>query len=190
MNPTTTIARLSTVGLLWVARLAIALDVCGVNTNYGPDASYKLVGDTTFDYKWGGGAGDIDLNGHAFVSDTGGGNRRVISGAITGTGSVAWSGGGVPQVCPSILSGDKPNTFKGTFTLLNGVLDLDKPAGVDAIPGDLIIGTKGNAVVNLGEVQPDQRRRPTSPWAGRTSAGSTSTDTTRRSPRSPSMPMR
>ena len=97
----------------------------------------------------GGGAGDIDLNGHAWVSDTGGGNRRILGGAILGTGTVAWSGGGVPQVCPSVLAGDKPNTFKGTFTLLNGVLDLDKPAGVDAIPGDLVIGTKGKAMVRL-----------------------------------------
>ncbi len=149
MNQT---AILTTIGLLATAGLACAadfIDVSGVDTKYVADASYKLVGDTTFDYKWGGGAGDIDLNGHAFVSDTGGGNRRVLGGAITGTGSVAWSGGGVPQVCPSILSGDKPNTFKGTFTLINGVLDLDKPAGVDAIPGDLVIGTKGNAMVNL-----------------------------------------
>jgi len=60
----------------------------------------------------------------------------------------------VPQVGPSTLSGDKPNTFQGAFTLVNGVLDLDKPAGVDAIPGDLIIGTKGSAVVRLQK--PDQ----------------------------------
>jgi len=146
------ILALTTIGLLAATGLACAadfIDASGVDSKYVADASYKLVGDTTFDYKWGGGAGDIDLNGHAFVSDTGGGNRRILGGAITGTGSVAWSGGGVPQVCPSILSGDKPNTFKGTFTLINGVLDLDKPAGVDAIPGDLIIGTKGNAMVNL-----------------------------------------
>ncbi|MCX6880491.1 MAG: SGNH/GDSL hydrolase family protein [Verrucomicrobia bacterium] len=145
-------AILTTISLLSAAGLACAtdvIDVNGVDPAYVADASYKLVGDTTFDYKWRGGAGGIDLNGHAFVSDTGGGNRRIIGGAITGTGTVAWSGGGVPQVDNSILSGDQPNTFKGTFTLLNGVLDLDKPAGVDAIPGDLIIGSKGNAMVKL-----------------------------------------
>jgi lysophospholipase L1-like esterase len=142
-------AFLTTISLLAATSLARAIDVSGADTTYITDASYKLVGDATFDYKWGGGAGDIDLNGYAFLCDTGGGNRRILSGAITVIGTVAWSGGNVPQLCPSILSGDKPNTFKGTFTLLNGVLDLDKPAGVDAIPGDLLIGTKGKAMVRL-----------------------------------------
>ena len=94
-------------------------------------------------------AGDLDLNGHAFVMDTGGGNYTVFSGAITGKGAFEWRSGGVPQVAPSILSGDRPNTFQGLFTLSQGVLDLDKPAGVDAIPGDLVIGTTGHAVVRL-----------------------------------------
>ena len=119
------------------------------NATFGQRASYKLVGDAKFGWRTGILAGDIDLNGHALVMDTGGGNRTVFSGAITGKGSLEWRGGRVPQVAPSILSGDKPNTFQGTFTLSKGVLDLDKPSGVDAIPGDLVIGAKDSAVVKL-----------------------------------------
>ncbi len=119
------------------------------NQAFGQEASYRLDGDTKFGWRTGTLVGDIELNGHAFVIDTGGGNRTVFSGAIVGQGSFEWNGGGVPQVAPSILSGVKRNAFQGTFTLSRGVLDLDKPAGVDAIHGDLIVGTKGSAVVRL-----------------------------------------
>jgi lysophospholipase L1-like esterase len=137
------------------AGLARATDITGNHENpneeFGKDASYNLVGDATFGWRTGMVPGDIDLNGHAFVMETGGGNHTVFSGAITGQGSFEWRGGGVPQVAPSVLSGDKPNTFRGTFTLTRGVLDLDKPAGLDAIPGDLIIGTKESAMVQLNK---------------------------------------
>ncbi|MCX6922003.1 MAG: GDSL-type esterase/lipase family protein [Verrucomicrobia bacterium] len=137
---------------------AFAADISGSHENpneeFGKDTSYRLVGDTTFGWRTGTIAGDIDLNGYSFVMDTGGGNLTVFSGSITGQGAFEWCSGSVPQVAPSILSGSKPNTFRGTFTLSRGVLDLDKPASVDAIPDDLVIGSKGNAVVRL--TQPDQ----------------------------------
>ena len=148
--------RVLVLGMLCVvsaAGLICAADITGNHENpneeFGKDASYKLVGDATFGWRTGMVPGDIDLNGHAFVMETGGGNHTVFSGAITGQGSFEWRGGGVPQVAPSVLSGDKPNTFQGTFTLTRGVLDLDKPAGVNAIPGDLIIGTTDSAFVQL-----------------------------------------
>jgi len=145
-------------GILSAAGPAGAVDVSGEhvdpNKDFGKDASYKLVGDTTFGWLSGTQGGDFDLNGHGFVMETGGGNRTVFSGTLSGSGSFQWHGGGVPQVSPSVLSGDKPNTFKGVFTLTNGILDLDKPAGVDAIPGDLVLGTKGDALVKL--VKPNQ----------------------------------
>jgi lysophospholipase L1-like esterase len=135
-----------------------ALHAVDIHGNYespnqalGKPANYKLVGDTTFGWRTGEITGDIDLGGHAFVMETGGGNHTVFSGAISGKGSMEWRGGGVPQVSPSVLSGDRPNTFQGVFTLVRGVLDLDKPAGVDAIPGDLIIGGKGDALVRLDQ---------------------------------------
>jgi hexosaminidase len=81
--------------------------------------------------------------------ETGGGNHTVFSGAISGKGSFEWRGGGVPQVRPSVLTGDLPNTFDGVCTLARGVLDLDKPEGKDAIPGNLIVGSTGGAMVKL-----------------------------------------
>jgi N-acetyl-beta-hexosaminidase len=115
------------------AGLARAADISGEHENptreFGRDANYKLVGDAKFGWRTGTVTGDIDLNGHAFVMDTGGGNHTVFSGAITGQGSFEWCSGDVPQVASSILGGDKPNTFPGAFTLSKGVLDLDKPAG-------------------------------------------------------------
>ena len=155
MNPTHRTAIITTIGLLLAMGLTRAVDVTGEheapNTDFGKDASYKLVGDTKFGWRTAAVAGDIDLNGHAFVMETGGGNHTVFSGAISGPGSFEWEGGGVPQVSPSVLDGDKPNIFKGVFTLTRGVLDLDKPAGVDAIPGDLVIGTKDSAMVRLAK---------------------------------------
>ena len=121
------------------------------NQAFGKGASYKLVGDAEFGWRTGEISGDIDLNGHSLVVETGGGNRTVFSGAITGKGSVEWRGGSVPQVAPSILSGDRPNTFQGVFKLARGVLDLDKAAGVAAISGDLVIGGQGNAMVKLDQ---------------------------------------
>ncbi|MEN9574821.1 MAG: hypothetical protein RL514_2676 [Verrucomicrobiota bacterium] len=140
--------------LLLASRGALpAAEVTGklVNPNqqFGQDANYKLTGNTTFGWMTGTQAGDFDLNGHAFIVETGGGNRTVFSGVIAGMGSVEWRGGSVPQVAPSVLTGRAPNTFKGSFTLVNGVLDLDKPTGVDAIPGNLLIGAKGDAMVKL-----------------------------------------
>ncbi|MCF7734358.1 MAG: family 20 glycosylhydrolase [Akkermansiaceae bacterium] len=140
-------------GLLAVAEWTPAVEISGMheapNTEFGKQVSYRLTGDTTFGWRTAAIVGDIDLNGHALVMETGGGNHTVFSGAITGQGSFTWHGGGVPQVAPSVLTGTQPNTFSGVFTLANGVLDLAKPSGVTAIPGDLIIGTKGSAMVKL-----------------------------------------
>lgn len=121
------------------------------NGTFGPGVAYRLLEDTTFGWRTGTLAGDIDLNGRSFVIETGGGNHTVCLGAVSGAGTFEWRGGGVPQVAPSILSGTRPNTFQGRFILTRGVLDLDKPSGVTAIPGDLVIGTKGDAIVRLAQ---------------------------------------
>ncbi len=136
-------------GQLGLHAAEVAGEILNPTEQFGRDVNYQLKGKATFGWKTGAQGGDIDLNGHALTVETGGGNRTVFSGAISGTGSVEWRGGSVPQVAPSILSGSAPNTFKGPFTLVNGVLDLDKPAGVDAIPGDFVIGTKGDAMAKL-----------------------------------------
>ena len=124
------------------------------NQEFGNDVDYQLTADATFGWRTGTIAGDIDLNGHAFVMDTGGGNRTIFRGAILGQGSFEWIGGSVPQVDASILTGTAPNTFRGKFVLSKGVLDLDKSGGVCAIAGDLVVGSKASAVVRLQ--QPNQ----------------------------------
>jgi lysophospholipase L1-like esterase len=124
------------------------------NREFGSDVDYLLTADAKFGWRTGTIAGDLDLNGHAFVMDTGGGNRTIFRGAIFGPGSFEWIGGGVPQVDASILTGTTPNTFQGTFVLSKGVLDLDKPDGICAVAGELVIGSKASAVVRLQ--QPNQ----------------------------------
>jgi lysophospholipase L1-like esterase len=157
MHKTTprTLIACSIVLLLALPATLRAADVRGncesPNEFYGKGANYRLTADAQFGWRTGTLTGDIDLNGHAFVMETGGGNHTVLRGAITGRGSFEWRGGGVPQVAPSVLGGERPNTFHGPFTLSHGVLDLDKPAGVDAIPGDLVIGARGNALVRLNK---------------------------------------
>ena len=135
-----------------------AVDILGEhidpNQEFGKDVDYQLTADAKFGWRTGTIAGDIDLNGHAFVMDTGGGNRTIFRGAILGQGSFEWIGGSVPQVDASILTGTAPNTFRGKFVLSKGVLDLDKAGGACAIPGDLVVGSKASAVVRLR--QPNQ----------------------------------
>ncbi|MCY2931476.1 MAG: GDSL-type esterase/lipase family protein [Planctomycetota bacterium] len=149
---------LAAVCVMAIPALARAVDVSGkhlsANADFGDAANYRLTGDTIFAYATGNITGDIDLNGFTLVSDTGGGNRRTFSGAIRGKGAFEWLGGGVPQVCPATLAGEKPNTFQGVLTVSRGVLDLAKPAGVDAVPGDLVIGSAGSASIRL--VNPNQ----------------------------------
>lgn len=141
--------------LLWITahRALSATEVQGEHENpnqtFGRNANYQLVGDCKFGWRSGTISGDVSLNGHSLVMETGGGNHTVLSGAVSGSGSVTWRGGGVPQVAPSILAGDRPNTFRGTFTLSRGVLELNKPEGADAIPSDLVLGVEGSAVVRL-----------------------------------------
>ena len=124
---------------------------------FGKSVDYTLAADTTFGWRTSAIPGNIDLNGHHFLMDTGGGNRTEFSGQIRGAGSMEWRGGSVPQVAPSILSGTMPNSFNGSFTLANGILDLAKPAGIVSIPGDLVIGSRGDAVVRTladGQISP------------------------------------
>jgi len=119
---------------------------------HGKKADYKLVGDATFGWRTGELAGKIDVNGHTFVMDTGGGNRAVLSGAVSGDGRFVWKGGGQGrwQTTPSFLTGTKPNTFRGTLTILRGTLALAKPPGVNAVAGDLVLGGGSNqAIVRL-----------------------------------------
>jgi autotransporter-associated beta strand protein len=145
------------VAVLVLSRSVLGEDVSGElenpNNQYGKDVDYRLVGQTTFGWKIGRLTGNLDLNGHDFTMETGGGNRTVFSGVISGTGSFRWNGGGNAQwqTVPSFLTGKDPNTFTGTLTVLRGTLALAKPAGVSAFAGNrLVLGGGGNqAIIRL-----------------------------------------
>lgn len=121
---------------------------------YGTGVSFRLVGETSFGWLTRQFTGDLDLNGHSFTMETGGGNRTVFSGVIAGKGNFTWNGGGNAgwQTTPSFLTGDKPNTFSDTLTILRGTLALTKPAGVDAVSGARLVlgGGSNQAIVQLG----------------------------------------
>jgi hypothetical protein len=74
------------------------------------------------------------------------------SGFITGTGSVTFSASADPQ-SPSKqaleLSGPAASSYKGPTVLTRGILKLNKPAGVLAIPGNLLVG--GSTAANAGD---------------------------------------
>jgi autotransporter-associated beta strand protein len=65
---------------------------------------------------------------------TGGGN---LSGAITGTGALTVAGGTLQ------ISGTDANTYSGLTTVSAGTLQLNKPAGIDAVGGNILITGTG-----------------------------------------------
>jgi autotransporter-associated beta strand protein len=71
-----------------------------------------------------------------FVVDVGTGAKLVLGGTLSGTVGLIKNGGGTNQ-----LAGGFSNTYVGTTTVNNGLMELFKNgAGVQAIPHDLVIG--------------------------------------------------
>jgi len=149
--------RLALIGLTPLILSALAGDVKDLagkarlpNKEYAQPGVYRLVDDFAF----GSGLatvlhGDFDINGHTFTMDTGGGNQTTFTGVISGAGTFVWNGGGNArwQTTPSFLRGDSANTFSGTLILQRGTLALAKPAGVDAVAGNIVIGGGGNQAI-------------------------------------------
>jgi autotransporter-associated beta strand protein len=75
--------------------------------------------------------------------------RANFSGPLNGPGGLT-----INFVAKVVLSGTAANTYTGTTTVNGGPLVLQKPAGVNAIPGPLVIGEGAGApltaVVSLG----------------------------------------
>jgi autotransporter-associated beta strand protein len=103
-------------------------------------------------------AGDITLNTGAifFVNAT----SLLIDGAISGAGSFTKNGLGTLT-----FDGTNANTYAGTTTVNAGTLLLGKTAGLNAIPGDLVIGDDlgginadvvrllaSNQIINSGDI--------------------------------------
>jgi len=135
-----------------VAALEVSGDIKKPIQTLGAGVDYILTGDTQFGWTRKHFTGDLAIGAHTFTMETGGGNVTTFSGVISGTGKFVWNGGGNArwQTTASFLKGEKPNAFSGRFTILRGTLALGKPAGVDALAGDLVLGGGGNqAIVRL-----------------------------------------
>ena len=106
----------------------------------------NLTGDTAFSYPVSDCDIDITTNGHTMTFDSGDGNPLCYRGAISGTGNVVLLMGPSHtdyKDAPLRLAGPKPNTTTGKFLVRKGRVQLEKPDGVDAISGDVIVGGQG-----------------------------------------------
>ena len=89
---------------------------------------------------------DVVTNGHTLVLDSGNGNAFALAGSVSGTGNIEFFMG--PSYtgfkdAPLPITGDRPNTTTGKFLVRKGRVQLEKPAGCDAISGDVIVGGQG-----------------------------------------------
>ncbi|MCY2932463.1 MAG: family 20 glycosylhydrolase [Planctomycetota bacterium] len=127
-------------------RVDVAGSIPGPTGEIGAGNVANLTGDTVFSY--GTGACDIDVitNGHKFTLDSGDGNPLCYSGVISGTGDVFFRMGPTHtgyKDAPLRLAGEKPNTAGGVYHVAKGRVQPEKPDGVDAIAGDVIVGGQG-----------------------------------------------
>jgi len=126
------------------------VDVRGVvgspDVQIGPGNVANLVGEATFSYPASGCPVDVITNGFTLTLDSGDGNAFSCTGAIVGTGDVAFLMGPTHtgfKDAPLRLGGDRPNTTTGKFHVKKGRVQLEKPKGIDAISGDVVVGGQG-----------------------------------------------
>ncbi len=105
-----------------------------------------MVGDAKITYPASGCNLDVITNGFTLTLDSGDGNAFSCTGGISGSGNVIFFMG--PSYtgfkdAPLVLGGEKPNTTTGKFFVKKGRVQLEKPKGVDAISGDVIVGGQG-----------------------------------------------
>ena len=119
-------------------------------TTFGDGSLVQLTGDGTFGWQTGTCTVRVDLNGNNFTLDNGGGNFADQQGQISGTGNVTFTGRGdwTWEGNDNHMGGSSANTYSGSTTINSGWLQLDKPAGVIAIPGNVQIGI-GTAFAGL-----------------------------------------
>jgi hypothetical protein len=106
----------------------------------------NLIGDTKISYPASGCFQDVVTNGFTLTLDSGDGNAFSCTGCISGKGNVEFFMG--PSYtgfkdAPLRLGGEQANTTTGTFFIKKGRVQLEKPKGVDAISGDVVVGGQG-----------------------------------------------
>jgi hexosaminidase len=126
------------------------VDVEGVigspETQIGLGNVANLIGNTKISYPASGCPLDVMTNGYTLTLDSGDGNAFACTGSISGRGDVEFFMGPSHtgfKDAPLRLGGDKPNTTSGKFYVKKGRVQLEKPKGVDAISGDVIVGGQG-----------------------------------------------
>ncbi len=128
------------------ARVDVAGIVGSPDVQIGQGNIANLTGNTKFSYPASGCFLDVKTNGFTLTFDSGDGNAFACTGSISGTGNVEFFMG--PSYtgfkdAPLRLGGDKPNTTSGKFFVKKGRVQLEKPKGVTAISGDVIVGGQG-----------------------------------------------
>jgi hexosaminidase len=126
------------------------VDVRGVvgapDLQIGPGNVANLTGPTKVAYPAGGLAQDVLTNGFTLTLDSGDGNAFACTGSIAGAGDVEFFMGPSHtgfKDAPLVLGGDRPNTASGKYLVRKGRVQLEKPKGVAAISGDVVVGGQG-----------------------------------------------
>jgi hexosaminidase len=126
------------------------VDVQGIigspETQVGQGNIANLIGNTKVSYPASGCHVDVMSNGFTLALDSGDGNAFACTGSISGNGNVEFFMGPSHtgfRDAPLRVGGDKPNTTTGKFYVKKGRVQLEKPPGVDAISGDVIVGGQG-----------------------------------------------
>ena len=121
----------------------ISGEVVNPNSSIGSGNSARCIADAYFGWQTGTCSIDVDNNGFLFGLDSGNGNPLNYSGVISGSGNAWFKAGplyaGTKDV-PIVLSGSSPNTYTGSSSITYGILQLNKTAGVNAIPGNITVG--------------------------------------------------
>jgi hypothetical protein len=115
-------------------------------TQIGQGNTANLIGHTKISYPASGCPCDVITNGFTLTLDSGDGNAFSCTGSIAGSGNVEFFMGPSHtgfKDAPLRLGGDRANTTSGTFFVKKGRVQLEKPKGVDAISGDVVVGGQG-----------------------------------------------
>lgn len=143
----TPLAWLAGTGVVTIDSRVAAQGVYGApHLEIGQGNIANLTGDAKFAYPMSACDNDIITNGFTVAFDSGNGNPLVYSGSVSGKGNVEFFMGPTytdHRDAPLQVAGEKANTATGKFLVRKGRVQLEKPPGVDAISGDVIVGGQG-----------------------------------------------
>jgi hexosaminidase len=128
------------------ARVDVRGVVSAPDVQIGPGNVANLTGPTKVAYPASVLAQDVLTNGFTLTLDSGDGNAFSCTGSIAGTGDVEFFMGPSHtgfKDAPLVLGGDRPNTARGKYLVKKGRVQLEKPKGVAAISGDVVVGGQG-----------------------------------------------